>query len=510
MEQYLADFAYSIHWLALLGTGLLLMLLDAFGQRRALALVAALGFCSSAILAVPGVLEGTETLRPVFAGLAATGGTLNGMHIVLCLGGLAVLAFLPNYMRTHGRNVAEVYALLVFATLGLSLFASGTDLLMLFLGLETFSICFYVLAGLFQRDVRSVEAGLKYFLLGAFSSGFLLYGIALLYGVAGGTNLAVIAQGVFTPDPALSLTANPVFWIGAGLLLVGLLFKVAAFPFHSWAPDVYAGAPTPVAGFLATVGKVAVFTVLALFVLRALPMGDFYAEASPKIPVVLAVAALASIIYGNTVAIHQRNVKRLLAYSGIAHAGYAMLALVAGPAGGLSVLFYMLVYTLMTIGAFGVVSWVESRIGSSELAAWRSLYRAHPWAAGLMSVFLLSLAGLPPLAGFMAKYQVFGALIRAGVQTEMPGLVALAAVGILASVAGVYYYLRVIQTMYFTPPLEQAPSDSSLSVPRNALPMLGALALAAALVVLGVYPSLVLEPLRLLYAADGLLTMVGP
>jgi NADH-quinone oxidoreductase subunit N len=414
-----------------------------------------------------------------------------------------------------GTPVGEVYALALMATIGMSVLVSARDLTVVFVGLEIMSVTLYVMAALFKRDLRSTEAGFKYFLLGAFASGFLLYGIALLYGVSGSMHLPTIAQAIFPDDPAASIANNLLFWPAIALLLVGFLFKLAAFPFHSWTPDVYSGAPTPVAGFMATGSKIAAFVAFTFLVMNALPTG-FTGAVSEKALTVLGVAALASMVFGNTVALRQRNLKRLLAYSGIAHTGYLLLGVAAGPEGYMNVIFYVVVYAVMTLGAFGILSMIEAKGRDIDFNGLRGLGKEHPVLAALMAIFMLSMAGVPPLAGFMAKYIVFGSAIKAGIESGQNFLIILAVVGILASVVGAFYYLNVIVAMFFRPKLETLTSpelsnptgfDAPVTIEKPAaLPVVGALVLATLLLVLGLYPGLVYDHVSTLYAADGYLT----
>jgi NADH-quinone oxidoreductase subunit N len=354
--------------------------------------------------------------------------------------------------------------------LGMMLMASARDLVILFLGIELMSICLYVLAGFTRTRSGSTESALKYFLLGAFATGFLLYGIALVYGVSGTTNLPTIAMGIS------EFADNPVFIIGSSMLIIALCFKVAAVPFHMWAPDVYEGAPTTVTAFMATGAKAAAFgAFVAVF-------GESFGFSGSTINQVLAVIAAASMIIGNVTALAQNNIKRMLAYSSVAHAGYILAGVAAGnPEGKTGVLFYLAAYLVMNIGAFGIVSMVEGR-DSQRLTfdSYAGFSKRRPYLAALMAVFMFSLAGLPPMAGFFGKYYVFLAAVKADMTW-------LAIVGVLTSLISAYYYLRLVVVMYFRDgeaDLEPAPTKAALA----------AVSIAGFFVLqLGLYPSFVVD-----------------
>jgi NADH-quinone oxidoreductase subunit N len=354
------------------------------------------------------------------------------------------------------------------------LMGSAADLVMFFLGLELMSICFYVLAGFARGRLTSNEAALKYFLLGAFATGFLLYGIALIYGATGTTNI----EGVLKGGSADSV----LFLIGLGLLAVGLAFKVAAVPFHMWVPDVYEGAPTTVSGFMSTGGKAAAFAAfLIIFAPPLLLKVDSLRD-------VLAVLAVLSMIVGNVLAIAQTNIKRMLAYSSIAHAGYILVGIVAAnQAGANGVLFYLLAYTVMNVGAFGVLSIGETLEGRClTFEEYSGLASRRPALAGLMALFMFSLTGIPPFAGFFGKYYVFAGAIEGGYTW-------LAIVGVLMSVVSAYYYLRLVVLMYFR-------EEGSTMAPEVSRVSLAALIIsAAAVIAMGVFPSSILMLTRYVF-----------
>jgi len=323
---------------------------------------------------------------------------------------------------------AEAYVLLVAATIGMNLMASAADMVMLYLSIETTSIPLYVLAGFLKGDDKSTEAGFKYMLFGALTSAILLYGFSLLFGISGKTSLYDIA-GLFK-------TFNPLVFGILFLILVGLAFKISMVPFHFWAPDVYDGSPTPIAGFLSTASKAAGFVVVLRVLLIVFPgIGSNWSS-------ILSVLATLTMTIGNFLALSQKNIKRMLAYSSIAHAGYALIGVVAfSKLGATGTAFYLIAYILTNLAAFGSVAAVEKATGSTEMKAFYGLQRRSPGLALIMLVAFLSLAGMPPFGGFVAKVIVFAAAIQ-------QGYVWLAVVGILNSIVGVYYYLTVLKYVY--------------------------------------------------------------
>ena len=395
----------------------------------------------------------------------------------LFLGGAGLTTLISfAYLEREQLVAPEYYILLVFATLGMMLMAGGEDLMVIFLGLELMSIAVYVLAGFDRRSARSAEAALKYFLLGAFASGFLLYGIALIYGATGTTNLALIGiQLGIGGGGGIMLTA------GLGLLLVGFAFKVAAVPFHMWAPDVYDGAPTPVTAFMATGVKAAAFA--ALF--RVLTEAFGHSGAWQEIVWWLAVVTM---VGGNLLALAQRSLKRMLAYSSVAHAGYLLVAVASGKSAGTAAfIVYLVAYTLMSVGAFAVLA-AKGRRGESDVLIddLAGLATRRPWLAFALAVCMLSLLGFPGTAGFIGKWYILLAATSAGQNL-------LAAILVLASVVSAGYYLPVIMAMYMKP-------EASESVHTEVrLGRLGEVAVAiavAGLLVFGVWPNRLLDVAR--------------
>jgi NADH-quinone oxidoreductase subunit N len=424
--------------------------------------------------------------------LVADGYALFLNLVILAAAALAIL-FSVDYAERTGLAQGEYYTLLLVSTAGMMLMAAAINLVTLFLALEILSLALYILVGLNRAELRSAEAALKYFLLGAFASGFLLYGMALVYGQAGTTALAGVRDYV----AALSTPVPTLLTVALGLMIVGLGFKVALVPFHMWTPDAYHGAPTSVTAFMSAGAKAAGFAALGRVVLYA--FGD--ATAQPALygqwVWVLAVLAALTMTVGNLAALRQTNLKRMLAYSSIAHAGYLLVGLAAGTSAGTSaLLFYLFAYTFMTIGAFAVLIAVgrsgNAPGGGETLDDLAGLAARKPGLAAVMALCMLSLAGVPPLAGFLAKLYIFGAAVQAD-------LTWLAVLGVVNSVVSAYYYLRVVVTMYMHEP---RPAEAAAAPVCPALAVGVGLA-ALAIVVLGLWPSPLLELARL--AASALL-----
>jgi NADH-quinone oxidoreductase subunit N len=371
-------------------------------------------------------------------------------------------------------DAGEFYALVLGITLGMNLMAAATDLLMAYLGLELVSLLSYVLAGFRRRDRRSSEAALKYAIYGAVASGAMIYGMSLLYGLAGSTSLAAVRVAV-----AAGAT-KPVLIVAICLLMTGFGYKIAAVPFHMWCPDVYEGAPTPVTAFLSVGPKAAGFALLIRFFFGVAPdlSAQGFADGS-FFPAILGVMAILTMTVGNFVAIAQTNLKRLLAYSSIAHAGYLLMGLTTGtPAGVSAIMFYLVAYLVMNLGAFFVVIAIAEAGHGETIEDYRGLGYRTPFAAIVMGVFLFSLTGLPPMAGFIGKFYLFAAVLEKG----GPFYVVLAVVGVINSAISLYYYARVLRAMY----LEQ-PAEGARRVEVAPLHGYAVGALAVVTVVLGVY-----------------------
>ena len=400
--------------------------------------------------------------------------------VFLAVAALTILSSI-DYVRQTGIHEGEFYTLVLFATFGMMLMAAANDLMVFFLGLETMSVSVYVLTGMWRSESRSSEAAMKYFLMGAFATGFLLYGIALIYGSVGSTNLNLIAA-YLTEQPG----DWPAYLIGGGfLLLIGFAFKIGAAPFHFWVPDVYEGAPTPVTGFMSVAVKAAAFSAWARILLHKLSALD----SDWIFP--LWIIAIGTMTLGNLLAINQTSVKRMLAYSSIAHAGYLLIPLVVGAEwGGLPLLFYVLTYSFMTIGAFAVLtSLAEENDRRETYHDFAGLGFKRPFLALAMSLFMLSLAGFPPLAGFTGKFYVFRAAV-------LSGQLGLAIIGVLNSLLSVIYYLRVIVAMY----MEEGGAEGKSFAQAKAVYLTVAIAVIGTLY-LGILPATALNWSRLAFAA---------
>jgi len=387
--------------------------------------------------------------------------------------GLLSLALSAPIIDRERLPRGEYYALMLFALSGMMLMASASDLLVIFLALEVLSISVYVLTGIRRSQATAAEAAFKYFLLGAFASAFFVYGIAFTYGLAGSTRLDRI--GIFVASQ--STRPTPLGFVAMGLLLVGFAFKVSAVPFHMWTPDAYEGAPSPVTGFMSAGVKAAAFAAFARVFLAA------FAPLRPDWRAVLWGVAVATMIAGTVVGVVQTSAKRMLAYSSIAHGGYILVAIVAANSTGKgALLFYLATYAVSNVGAFGIIGLLETADRPrAQISDYAGLWRTHPILAVLMTVFLLSLGGFPPFAGFVAKWYVFAGAIQAGEYW-------LAIIGMLSSVVSVYFYTRIIVMMYMTPPDE--------AIQTAAVPKVAGFALVASAVLvfyLGVLPSTVLD-----------------
>ncbi len=369
--------------------------------------------------------------------------------VFVVIGTLTILASI-SYVKTTGIQSGEYYALILFAMIGMMLMASSTNLVMLFVSLEMMSIPIYILAGFHRNEARSIESSMKYFLLGAFASGFFLYGLSLIYASTGSTSYQAIARFLSNTE---RLDLSTLMWIGLAFLSVGFFFKIAAFPFHAWTPDVYEGAPTSVTAYMATGVKAAAFAALVRVFFTAFPL--FQHDWTS----IMWLIAVLTMIVGNFTALVQKSVKRMLAYSSIAHAGYLLVALVAGNQIGRSaILFYLMAYAFMNIGAFSVLMVMAKKNDYHEdLDSFAGIGFKYPLTAVAMSIFMFSMAGIPPTAGFIGKFYIFSAAVKSHYYW-------LAIIGVLNSAVSVYYYLRVIVYMYFKEPEGEIP-DYRFSVP---------------------------------------------
>ena len=424
------DWTGLLPLLILAGGGTLIFLVGAFWRRRpagvlfALALLTAVAAGAAVLLLPP--------LHPGFEGMLDLGGYFQFFTSLLMFITIITLLFVRRYSLTRGFAGDELYALLIFAALGMVLVAAGTNWVIFFLGLELMSLALYVLIAIRKGEPYGNEAALKYFIMGAVASAFLTFGISLLYAMTG--TLEIMGSLAAAPADAGRL---PVILLALALILTGLGFKISIVPFHLWTPDVYQGAPAPVTAFLSTGSKVALFAALLRFALwTAPPVWDY---AWP----VLWVLALLTMAVGNLTALYQTKVKRLLAYSSIAQMGYLLMTLLAVKDGGLpAVMFYLAVYAVMDLGAFGIVgTFSGGETDLEELSDYQGLGYTHPWRAAILSVCLLSLAGLPPTAGFMGKLVLFRAVLHAK-------FITLAVLGMVTVIISIYYYINVVIHLY--------------------------------------------------------------
>jgi len=451
--------------------GIAAMVAEAFrdpGERMPIAGLGVVGLLGAAFATVLLWNHNASSFGVVSAdnfGLFVTG--------TLIVVGLLSLGISGPTVEREKLPAGEYYALMLFATAGMMLMATATDLLVIFLALEVMSLAVYVLTGIRRDSPASSEASFKYFLLGAFASAFFLYGIAFTYGLTGTTRLDRIA-GLIASQAA---SPTPMLYLALGLLIVGFGFKVAAVPFHMWTPDAYEGAPPAVTAFMSTGVKAAAFAAFVRVFLSAFePLRGNWSE-------VIWILAAATMILGTVVGVVQSNVKRMLAYSSIGHGGYLLVALVSGNDYGKgAVLFYLLTYAITNIGAFGVIALLETADRpNDQVSDYAGLWNERPGLAALMTIFLLSLGGFPPMAGFIAKWYVFSAAVKAG-------YTGLAIIGVLTSVISVFFYLRIVVMMYMTP------TDKPVQFPKVPL-MAGAALIVSAILIfyLGILPARVLE-----------------
>jgi NADH-quinone oxidoreductase subunit N len=440
-------------------------------DRTAIMAIALLGFVGSVVVAI--LLHG-ET-RTAFAGMMALDYWSIFFKVLFGLTGLVTVLMSGSYLETHRRHMGEYYALLIFAVIGLDLMAGARDFILFYVAFELMSISSYLLAAYFRYRTKSNESSLKYFLTGSFASAIMLYGISLVYGETGATNYHQIAVALNVHGGSAAVLVSVV------LIGVGLAFKVSAAPFHMWTPDVYQGAPTPVTAFFSTGPKTGAFAVFIAAFVMAFP------GAAHNWGVFFIVLSVITMLVGNLFALVQTNIKRMLAYSSIAHAGYLLGGMAAMgwmqdtyPA-GMAALVYLTAYTFMNLGAFAVLAYLKAQCPDRfdfSLKHFAGLGRRSPWAAVLLSLFLLSLTGIPGTAGFIGKFYVFGGMVRAN-------LIWLAVIGVVLSAVSAFYYLRVIVYMFFKEP----EADLELRAPISGS-MAAALAItAAATILIGVIPS---------------------
>ena len=459
----LSDFYYLLPEILLTAGSLMVLVADVLLPRGHRLLnwltLLVLGITAAALLP----FTGTEV--EVANGLIAVDAFALFFKLVVLIAAVMTVLMSDRYLRVEGASPGEYYFLILCSTLGMMIMAGGIDLITSFIGLETMAVSFYILAGFIKPNPKSNEAAVKYFLLGAFSLGILLYGMSLLYGLSGTTNLRVMAT-VFSGQES-----DPLLLLAVILIVAGLGFKIAAVPFHMWAPDVYEGAPTPVTAFLSVGSKAASFAMLLRIFIEGVP------SMSADWRLLFEAIAIVTMTVGNVAALTQTNMKRMLAYSSIAHAGYLLMGVVAGTERGVAaMLIYLMVYSFMQLGAFTVIVMLRrADVVGDELKDLSGLYRRQPVAAFAMLLFMLSLGGIPPTAGFMGKFWLFGAAIDAG-------YVWLAVIGVINSAISLYYYLRVVVFMYMK--TETVGSEPTRNPALNV-----ALAVAVvATLALGLYP----------------------
>ncbi len=407
----------------------------------------------------------------VFNSMLATGGLVHLFYFIFNFGAAIVVLLSIDHIKKVGIYFGEYYILMQSAVLGMMFLAGAKDLVMVFIGLEQMSVCFYILTGFNRKRSSSNEAALKYFLLGAFASGFVVYGMALIYGSVG--SLSVSALSFYL----LKGTPNIVFMVGLLLFIIGFSFKIAAVPFQMWVPDVYQGAPTTVTALMSTGGKAAAFSALLVVLIPV------FANLEKNIfTTFLSVLAVITMLYGAIVAISQTDLKRMLAYSSIAHAGYMIIGLASANQNGVTgIVFYLAAYTFMNLGAFGVLSMIESKDNLQvDLQSYTGLAAKYPLLAALLTIFMFALAGIPPFAGFFGKYFVFVAAIEAN-------LTWLAIIGVISSAISAYFYLRVVVVMYFKS------TDSPIDVEPSYYALLGIFISALLVLVMGIFPNSIIQ-----------------
>lgn len=487
--SYLELFKLAVPETVIAVTALLVLAVDLVSlrelERRFRFIIGGMIACVGCFGAIVWMLIST-TEANAFGGMLVVDPLTQFVKIALLV--LTIFTILLSMESDFTEHAGEYLALILFAAVGMMFLVSAEDLLMIFIALELTSLSLYILTAFNKRDIKSAEASLKYFLFGGMSAAFTLFGLSLVYGLSGSTNLPEIATAL------ASKGLDPLLIVAIVMVVIGFGFKVAAVPFHLWAPDAYQGAPTPSAAFIASGSKVASFFIFAKVMaigFAGQPIegsGAWHNYAGGWVPVVAIVAAL-SMVLGNLVAIVQSGVRRLIAYSAIAHAGYMLIAVASHNGQSLaSLVYYATTYGITTIGAFGVVAVVEQGTGGEKLSDFAGLSRRAPVASFCMLIFMLSLAGIPPLAGFFGKFYVFTAAVNAGAPNL--GLLWLVILAVAMSAVSLYYYLQVLKQIYVAPP---AAGALALKVP--ALTQIVLILLAAGVVLFGCVPNLLLAPL---------------
>ena len=450
----------------IIGAGILVSLIIEMyfsSSKKVLPWISILSFLSAGFFA----LYNVNGVKSIFQDMMNIGGNVNYFIFIFTVGASLVTLLSIDYLEKYGTYYGEFYLLVQSSVLGMMLMASAKDLLVIFMGLELMSICFYSLAGINRKKLNANEAGLKYFLLGAFATGFLVYGMALVYGVMHNTSIEFLFRNFS------NYSSNILFIAGLLFILIGFSFKIAAFPFHMWVPDVYQGSSTVIAALMSTGGKAAAFSgIIVTFasVLTVLNKNVF----APY----FAAISVFSMLYGSIVAIAQTDIKRMLAYSSISHAGYMVIGLASGNNFGVSgIIFYLTAYTFMNIGAFGIISIVEGKNDSNlSINSYAGLANKNPLLAGLLALIMFALAGLPPFAGFFGKYYVFISAVKANMTW-------LAILGVISSAISVYFYLRIIVLMYFRE------AEEDLVINKSFWSLSSVVIAVVWVVLLGLFPS---------------------
>jgi NADH-quinone oxidoreductase subunit N len=476
-----ADFVNNIPVLIIAATSLLILIVEAIfphdKKRKGETIIFYLSIVS--LIAAINFSFPQLTLSATFFNNFLRINTLTTVvNITMLIGFLLTVLASKEYLEKEGINYGEYYSLLFISLLGMMVMVMAYDLIILFIGLEIMSVCFYVLAGFMRKRLESNESALKYFLLGAFFTGFMLMGIALIYGFSGSTSYYFFNNFKNQTEPS--------YYLGIVLVLIAFIFKTGSFPLQMWIPDVYQGSPTIVAGMMSSVGKTAAFgALLSFFVIFGLE----------KFSLLIAIISVLTMLYGNVVALLQTNIKRLLAYSSIAHAGYILLGFILVKTTSLqAVVFYLVTYILMQLGAFIIIAIVEARADqlekrntATDIESYKGLGKTNPGLASLLSIFLFSLAGIPPFAGFWGKYYIFLSVIQ-------NNFLWVAIVGILLSLIGVYYYIKVILYMWFYEPVTETIPKS-----RSEFAFVAAVISTIGLFLFGIYPDLLLRYIRAIF-----------
>lgn len=447
------EIVYGMPLLLIMGLSVVALLVDAFtGKNKVIAyyfsLISLLAVAVSAAMTITPDVASENIATPLSGTSMVFGGYAAFFDIIFCVAGILTIMASRPYMQREFDEYKEYYSLILFAVVGMMLISHANSLLMIFIGIELMSIVFYILSGFIRTRITAVESALKYFLLGSFATGFLLYGIAMLYGATGTIVHPEIYQSILSGNADMTYVK-----IGFALILIGLAFKTAAFPFHQWAPDVYHGAPTVSTAFMSTAGKAAALIAFIIVAKSLIPSNvaiDSISEASIKMTefsdtarMIIAVISGLTMLVGNITALVQKNVKRMLAYSSVAHAGYLLMGIVGNNENGWSgIMFYATAYMFMQIGSFVIVGVIEKNNERMNVSDYAGLRKNHPWLAALMAIFMFSLAGIPPFAGFPGKYMLFISAVESGYTW-------LTVIAVISTVISMYFYIGLVLQMYF-------------------------------------------------------------